>query len=201
MWAESGNPGVRESESENKTKQRSQVTGKTEKFPVTGAQFTKCVYVGWAHLAAGSLWGLGRFKAKHLFSQWGSCLGSTLCTDEIRFCRNWNAEGVALFHGCFCAWIVQGWHWEKVEKSLLQVSKGAHSGSTEAGKRTAAPDVQKIFISYPSPSTFDGSHILKWSLVCPIHLCFKSSTWGLFEKTTWQKNKIGKVMESNSTVT
>lgn len=46
MCGQSGNPGVQESESENKTKQRSQVTGKTEKFPVTGAQFTKCVYRG-----------------------------------------------------------------------------------------------------------------------------------------------------------
>lgn len=73
---------------------------------------------------------------------------------------------------------VQGWHWEKVEKNLVQVSKGADSGSAEVGKscRTAAPDVQKIFFSYPSPSIFHESHILKWSLVCPIHLCFKSST-------------------------
>lgn len=145
-----------------------------------------CVYAGWAHLAAGSLWGLGRFKARQV---------SHICL--VNEAAGW-APPFALKRSGFAETKMQrGWHcsmaplwcrdgigkrlWPS-RPTLYRYQKVPTLEALRLGRaaeqQLSAPGVQKILFSYPSTnySAFDRSHILKWPLACPIHLCFKNST-------------------------
>lgn len=186
-------------------KQNTEISTHRENWEVPsdrGTVYKMCLQE-WAHLAAGSLWGLGRFKARHLFSQWGSCLGSTLCTDEIRFCRNWNAEGVALLHGCFCAWkragMALGKGGEKPCTGVKRCWLWEHWGWEELQNSSSRCPENILFLS----KSFYISWVSHPEMVPSVSYSPVPQKQHL--RPLWEdymaKNKIGKVMESNTTVT
>lgn len=92
-----------------------------------------CVYVGWAHLAAESLWGLGRFEARQPSD---ICLVNEAAGWALPFAlKRSGFAGTQMqrrWHCSMAAFWWHGWHWEKVvalENNVAQVSKGAGSGS------------------------------------------------------------------------
>lgn len=129
--------------------------------------------MGWTHLAAGSLWGLGRFKARQLsgiclVNEAAGCAPPFAGRDQVLQELKRRGDGIVpwLLYG---GWVGAGMHQEKVvtlKKNLVQVSKGADSRSTKARKSCGtAAQCSKCPENIPYPSTnyptFDGSRILK----------------------------------------
>lgn len=134
-----------------------------------------CVYVGWAHLAAGSLWGLGRFKARQLSD---ICLVNEAagCAQPFALKKS-SFAGTKMQRGWHCSMAALGWLgacrdgigkrlWPS-RTTLCRYQKVLTLEALRLGRaaeqQLSTPDFQKIFFSYPSAnySTFVKSHILK----------------------------------------